>query len=595
MCIDEKSALADYPIPRTVAILGGGITGMMAAFWIKFLQPEVFVSIYEKSDRLGGWIQTKTMDYEGQKILMETGPRTFRNTPSNLNLIDMVRRLKLEKEIMCVPKTAPAATSRYMWLKSKLVRLPSGKATWEDIKNIFTLPILRHSLGRFITQPLRPARDPSVKDETIAEFISRRFSKRISHELASAVIHGIYAGDVNKLSAKSTLGKLWREEGMFGWIPFGKKYVRLKPFYTSSELLHRLELFNGPRSANYNLFFSMVPYTVAAFRNGSESLVRALEAELVKLGVRIVKNREVSSLTFNESTGTVTCRSEDGRTESFSNVISTIPGPQLNKLLPASLPEIKNIESVTCQVVNLYFKTPNLTPAGFGYLIPQSTPAEENPEHALGVIFDSHTRNDCEPLKEYGGEPIEKIPGTLVTVMMGGHYWKDRTEYPSSEEAILMARTTLARHLGITEEPVLTNATLQKDCIPQYTVGHEERMENLLPKLVDMFDGRLAVAGASYTSVSVPDLMLAGREVAIGVLGYRRRLYHNGYTGLETMLSEAQLEKIPMKKYYSLMDLNFNVSVLNAQKKMIGAYAYESDAIARNKQPQGGKRTRRRK
>lgn len=65
-------------------VTGGGITGMMAAFWIKLLHPNIPVTILEKSDRLGGWIQTTKKEFEGQDIPMESGPRTFKSTGTSV-------------------------------------------------------------------------------------------------------------------------------------------------------------------------------------------------------------------------------------------------------------------------------------------------------------------------------------------------------------------------------------------------------------------------------------------------------------------------------------------------------------------------------
>jgi hypothetical protein len=126
----------------------------------------------------------------------------------------------------------------------------------------------------------------------------------------------------------------------------------------------------------------------------------------------------------------------------------------------------------------------------------------------------------------------------------------------------MRARETLARHLGITEEPVLTNVSLQKDCIPQYTVGHEERMGDVFHKLAEMFTCRLSVAGSSYTSVAVPDLMLAGRDIAIGVLGYRAREFKEGFVGLESMLPKH-------KKYYSQNDFLEAVAKANQDQSVL--------------------------
>lgn len=200
-------------------------------------------------------------------------------------------------------------------------------------------------------------------------------------------------------------------------------------------------------------------------------------------------------------------------------MISTLFAPSLNSLLPGPLqsPSLASVQAVTVLVVNLYYRTPNLLPVqGFGYLIPKSVPNSENPEKALGVIFDSDTTPS---------------PGTKVTVMMGGHYWQGHTSYPDRHEAVKMARAVLQRHLKITETPTLTNATLQKDCIPQYTVGHDERMEMAHEDLLTGFNGRLSVAGNSYLGVGLNDCVRSARDVVKGLLSGRSLTGLEGFKG----------------------------------------------------------------
>lgn len=95
--------------------------------------------------------------------------------------------------------------------------------------------------------------------------------------------------------------------------------------------------------------------------------------------------------------------------------------------------------------------------------------------------------------------------GTKVTVMLGGHWWdnwKDE-DLPTEEQAIDMAKCLLGRHLGISEEPVLAKAKLQKNCIPQPTMGHVDRMQELHDALINEYDGRLKVSGAWYVGPGV--------------------------------------------------------------------------------------------
>ncbi|KAL1625019.1 oxygen-dependent protoporphyrinogen oxidase [Diplodia seriata] len=128
-----------------------------------------------------------------------------------------------------------------------------------------------------------------------------------------------------------------------------------------------------------------------------------------------------------------------------------------------------------------------------------------NPERALGVIFDSDA---------VAGQ--DTADGTKVTVMLGGHWWDGWAEEDlcSPEEGVEMARTVLARHLGIVAEPTATNVRLHRDAIPQYKVGHEQRMKDAHYALKRAFGGRVRAVGNSYTGVGVNDCLRAARDVA---------------------------------------------------------------------------------
>jgi oxygen-dependent protoporphyrinogen oxidase len=164
-------------------------------------------------------------------------------------------------------------------------------------------------------------------------------------------------------------------------------------------------------------------------------------------------------------------------------------------------------------VVNLYYPNPNLLPVeGFGYLIPRTIPAEQNPECGLGVIFASASSTGQNALYQDREESQDTAPGTKLTVMMGGHYWdgwKDG-DYPDHDSAVKMARTMLERHLGITDTPTVARSRLQKDAVPQYTVGHLDRMYSLSTTVRNDFNRRLVLAGNWYNGISVGDCVRSG-------------------------------------------------------------------------------------
>jgi protoporphyrinogen oxidase len=198
-------------------------------------------------------------------------------------------------------------------------------------------------------------------------------------------------------------------------------------------------------------------------------------------------------------------------TARHTHVISTLPAEATASLChndngEALVPSLSDIPAVTVMVVNLYFRTPNLLPVkGFGYLIPQNAPFDHNPERALGVVFDSfQTFQDT-------------VDGTKVTVMLGGHWWDGWTAFPDSAQGVALARALLKRHLYISEEPEAVNAVLQRNCIPQYTVGHHERLERAHAQLLKVFHGKVRVAGSSYFGVGVHDCAAAALNAALSI------------------------------------------------------------------------------
>lgn len=190
----------------------------------------------------------------------------------------------------------------------------------------------------------------------------------------------------------------------------------------------------------------------------------------------------------------------------YTQAISTISGKTLSTLT-SSVPSLSSMHAVTVMVVNLYYPYLHLLPErGFGYLIPRSIPFEQNPECALGVVFDSHAVT---------GQ--DTVSGTKVTVMLGGHWWDGFSSYPDEDEGAAMAKTILHRHLKVDIEPDAVQVGLQRECIPQYVVGHEKRMRMANSELMHGFRGKLKVAGNSYTGVGLNDCVRAAMDVVMGI------------------------------------------------------------------------------
>lgn len=205
-------------------------------------------------------------------------------------------------------------------------------------------------------------------------------------------------------------------------------------------------------------------------------------------------------------------------------MISTIFSKHLAGLVQhddvSLLPALAETHAVTIMVVNLWYPGRDLLAHnhGFGYLVPDSAP--DNDEGALGVLFDS----DLDPASPAANSwkeppsPFSSPPGTKLTVMLGGHHWDGWVHFPDEAAGIAMAKSAVWKHLGIhADEPVQARAKLCRDCLPQHFVGHRDRMGEAHHQLAAAFQGRLSVAGPSYTTVGVVPAMRAGWEAALRV------------------------------------------------------------------------------
>ncbi|KAI9800155.1 MAG: oxygen-dependent protoporphyrinogen oxidase [Piccolia ochrophora] len=491
-----------------VAVLGGGITGLATAFFLLKSSPSTKVTLYEAGSRLGGWLETKHVDVGTGSIVFEQGPRTLRpSVPNGLVTLRLIKELDLEEEVLLTPKSAAAAQNRYVYFPDRLNRMPGpGQPLLQQLMSLAKDPVFAGLVSGFLKEPFRQQRSAELEDESVESFISRRFSPYVARNIVSAVFHGIYAGDIAQLSARSLLPLLWQWEGGIGSVMGAMLEQRFmeRPPVPARDL--ELAEYLGERDVSKeNKIFKASVFT---FKKGLGALTDALKAALSGLpnftlrldsSVQTVKYRSpgmVEVLTGNKETPI-----------QHTHAISTLPFKTLASLIDTELDSpssLLDVRSVTVMVVNLYYTQPNLLPVhGFGYLIPKSVPFDQNPELALGAVFDSDAVT---------GQ--DTATGTKVTVMLGGHWWDDWSDYPDEEEAVGMAKAVLARHLGIHASPAAMHASLQRDCIPQYTVGHHRRMADLHRTLNRHYVGRFRVAGSSFHGVGVNDCLRAAFDAA---------------------------------------------------------------------------------
>ncbi|EFE44272.1 protoporphyrinogen oxidase, putative [Trichophyton verrucosum HKI 0517] len=448
---------------------------------------------------------------------------------------------------MRIGTKSAALSNRYIYYPDHLVRLPGpggGVSFFDTLRDMVQEPAYKGLLRSLLGEPFKDCRDPKARDESVASFLLRRFGPALVDNLASAFLHGVYAGDIDKLSMKATMRQLWDDE--FGpgiIINLMNRGLSRKPVYYKHNRIQVLRAIRREYSSEFNIRVGLIfaPGYILYLEGGMRSLVSALSRELTRLpNVEIVRNAAVTHIQYDKAKASMIIKLSSAINKPparYDYVISTTPSTVLADQLrgpggrtpPTATSRMlaANDYAVSVMVVNLFYKNPDLIPTqAFGYLIPRSVPFEQNPERALGVMFASHAVR---------GQ--DSAVGTKLAVMIGGHWWDgwNKSDLPDEQAGIAMAKSVLARHLGIVDEPVVAKARLQYKAIPQYTVGHCDRMEDLHEDLCRDYDSRLKVAGAWYTGVGVNDGITAGRAIATAL--------HAGNTketGLEDYVNPTQ-------------------------------------------------------
>ncbi|PNS20695.1 protoporphyrinogen oxidase [Sphaceloma murrayae] len=516
-----------FDAEQHIAIVGGGITGLACAYYITKYYPAAKITIYEKSSRFGGWLLSERtqVDSDGGTILFEAGPRSLRPIGNGALSLSMLSDLDLLDDTIWTSRSSPAATRRYIYYPDHLVCLlgPPAPGWLADIwKTLTTEPLFEGFLSSVFTEAFRTSRHEDLTDESIAQFIGRRLGPKLPERVLSAVFHGIYAGDINRLSAKSLTKTLWETEGEYGSFmasallgPFRRPKLPPKRERAFMQALTELPVI--PQHLADKIRMS----SVFTFRNGLSQFSDGLFGYLYgrpKTNFRhsttvqsMIKREDgkIDVATRTESAG----KSSGESTSTHTHVIWTATPEHLAQYAEDTAPISKELSSIpfeSVMTVNLYYSTPDLNPPGFGYLIPLAVPIEQNPENALGVVFD----NSYAPDPAFDDDDIQgpaqdtvKKRGTKLTVMLGGHYWRSWPQYPTEEEGLQMAKSVLRRHLKITEEPIASRVNFNANCIPQYLVGHETRLNKIHDGLLTEYGGALRVAGSWINGVGVNDCL----------------------------------------------------------------------------------------
>lgn len=457
-------------------ILGGGISGLSAAYYLsKAIKSPI--ALFEATGQIGGWIKSS----QQQGYIFESGPRTIRPAGTKgKNTLKLIESIGLTEKVNPIRASHAAAKNRMIYVNGKLNSLPS--AATDIFKTIppFSKPLVSAVIHDLVTK----RNGLQMEDESIYSFTERRFGKEIAEYAISSMICGICAGDAKRISVKFLMEDVFRNEQKYGGVIkgtllnslFGKKQ---KPEPVDSQLVKRS---------------IQEKWRIYSLAGGLQSLPDTLCSHVQRNQTNVHFNAPCTRMNFDSGRVILTVNGE----EHVSNaVISSIPSYQLADLFRDQHPKLSqllnNVVYVDVATVNIQFDKPNLLEnPGFGFLVP---PCVNRP--ILGVIFDSV----CFDVKEH----------TLLTVMMGGHWFHEKFGANPSEQHLLdVALNEVKTILKINEVPNKIKVNILRNCIPQYVVGHRKLINDIRAYIKNH---RLPIylCGAAYDGVGVNDVIYSSK------------------------------------------------------------------------------------
>ena len=478
----------EQTVPSRVAVVGGGISGLAAAFDLAVAraagQP-VEEHLFESSARLGGVICTE----RAEGCLVEAGPDSF--LTEKPQAFELATELGIAADIM---GSNDSARRTYILHRRKLVPLPDGLQFLvpTQLLPMVTTPLIPWSQKLRMLGELFHGRR-RAHEETVASFVARHFGSAMVERIADPLLAGVYGGDAAQLSVQATLPRFAEMELQHGSLI--RAVLRAR----------RNARPPVPTPAPRPLFSTL--------RGGLVQFVEAIRPHLedAEHGSRMQLRTPVAAIQVTERAGR---RSYDlvaqGRIfPGFEALVLAVPGhesarlvQELDRELAAPLAATPYSSSLTV-ALGYPARVRAQLPPGFGFLAPR-----EEGRRLLACTF-VHTKF-----------PARVPPDrALLRCFLGGS--RDEAVLKLDDDQIVaLVREELKSILGLAEAPLFVRIYRWPRSMPQYTLGHQQRVATVKQRL--RRHPGLFLAGNWESGVGISDCVRSGRAAAADCLRYIR-------------------------------------------------------------------------
>ncbi len=469
--------------PAHVVVVGGGMSGLSAAYaLVTSGRPGLRVTVLEGSPVVGG--KLRVSDLAGMPV--DEGAESLLN--ARPEAVGLAREVGLGDDIVY-----PDTTSAALWNRGHLRPMPGGTVMGvpTDLRKVAAAQVL--SLPSLLRLPLDHVLPGSTltEDVGVGHYVAARLGREVVDRLVEPLLGGVYAGRADELSLQATMPALYREA------------QRERSVLTAA----RRTTSSGGRSAG-----ARRGPVFAGIRGGVGRLPVAIEAALVAAGVDIRRDVPARELR-RTATG---WRIEYGDTRDQASldadaVILATPAAPTARLLtraaPSAATELAAVETASMAIVTLVYQAAQLQRplVGSGFLVPPVEPRTIKASTFLG--------------NKWGWVGAATAAEGLVMLRASvGRHRDEVVLQRDDDEIAALAHTDLVDAVGLAGTPVVTRVTRWGGALPQYAVGHVDRVARIRAVVADQ--PGLAVCGAAYDGVGIASVVGSARTAVTQVLDH---------------------------------------------------------------------------
>ncbi|OCA84335.1 protoporphyrinogen oxidase [Bacillus sp. FJAT-27225] len=465
---------------KRVIIMGGGIAGLTAAYYLQKMVRErnlpLEVLLIEASHRLGGKMQTVVRD----GFVIERGPDSFLARKKSMS--------RLAAEVGMDDKLVSNSTGQsYVLVNEKLHPMPGGSIMGIPTQiapflttGLFSVPGKMRAAADFILP-----KSPEGQDQSLGKFFKRRLGPEVVENLIEPLLSGIYAGDIYQLSLMSTFPQFYEVEQKHRSLIVGMKKTTPAPKPLSSQ----------PGTPSKGGAF-------LAFRTGFQSFADAIESKLDPKTV--LKGHKIKSVVKED--GYYEVNLFNGEPLIADCIISAVPHHVAQSVFSAFsfFEPLKSMPATSVATVALVFPESAIKESlnGTGFLV------SRNADYTITACTWTH--------KKWAHSAP---PGKALLRCYVGRAGDDTVVDLSDDKITEIVLEDLKKSMNITEKPEFVIISRWKDSMPQYTVGHKQRLEMLKQSMAAELPG-VYLAGASYEGVGLPDCIDQGEAAVKSVLNF---------------------------------------------------------------------------